>query len=69
MTYFCFIETARSTPHMEPLQADHPDQARAEAEALLAQHESARAAHVFLRDTLIASIEAAGRGPSEGRSR
>lgn len=48
MTYFCFIESSiLSVPHMEPLAAEDPDTAAAEAEALLAQHASGYAAHVF----------------------
>lgn len=48
MTYFCFIESSiLSVPHMEPLAADDPDAATVEAAALLAQHASGYAAHVF----------------------
>lgn len=48
MTYFCFIESdILSVPHMEPLMADDLDAAKTEAEALLAQHVSGFAAHVF----------------------
>lgn len=48
MTYFCFIESSiLSVPHMEPLAADDPHTAKIEAEALLKQHGSGYAAHVF----------------------
>ena len=48
MTYFCFIESSiLSVPHMEPLAADDPKAAAVEAAALLAQHASGYAAHVF----------------------
>ena len=57
MTYFCFIEsTLLSVPHMEPMAADDLDQARREAEALLAQHASGYAAHVFEGDDRIVTI-------------
>lgn len=57
MTYFCFIESnIMSVPHMEPLVADHLDAAKTEAEALLAQHASGYAAHVFEDDERVASI-------------
>jgi hypothetical protein len=49
MTYFCFIESRRhSVPHMEPLEADNPVDARMEADDLLDQHGSGIAAHVYL---------------------
>lgn len=48
VTYFCFIESdILSVPHMEPLMADDLAEAKAEAEALLRQHASGYAAHVF----------------------
>ncbi len=57
LTYFCFIESEiLTTPHMEPLMATTDEDARREAEALMAQHASAVAAHVLLGDRLIASI-------------
>lgn len=57
MTYFCFIESDILTiPHMEPLVADDLDAARLEAEALLEQHASGYAAHVFEDDERVASV-------------
>ncbi len=57
VTYFCFIESGiQSVPHMEPLAADDPHEARLEAEALLAQHASGYIAHVFEGDERVASI-------------
>lgn len=51
MTYFCFIESdILSVPHMEPLAAENLEAARDEAQALLAQHASGYAAHVFEDD-------------------
>lgn len=48
VTYFCFIESSiLSVPHMEPLAADDAHTAKIEAEALLKQHGSGYAAHVF----------------------
>lgn len=59
MTYFCFIECEiLAVPHMEPLDADDPDAAQAEARRLLAQHSSGIAAHVFSGDDRIYSIRA-----------
>ncbi len=56
-TYFCFIERdIIGTPHMEPLDADSEDQARAQAEALLSTHASGIAAHILLDDRRIATI-------------
>lgn len=64
MTYFCFIESDILTvPHMEPLIADDLDDARSEAEALLAQHASGYAAHVFEDGERLATISAEGRSP------
>ena len=57
MTFFCFIESnVLSVPHMEPLIADDLHEAKIEAEALLAQHVSGYAAHVFEDDEKVASI-------------
>jgi|JI7StandDraft_1071085.scaffolds.fasta_scaffold656333_1 hypothetical protein len=57
MTFFCFIESSiLSVPHMEPLLADDLHEAKIEAEALLAQHASGYAAHVFEDDEKVASI-------------
>ena len=59
MTYFCFIESdILSVPHMEPLVAPTADEARQEAEALLRQHASGVAAHVFAGEERIHSIRA-----------
>ncbi len=57
MTYFCFIESdILSVPHMEPLMAEELDDAKTEAEALLGQHASGYAAHVFEDDEKVATI-------------
>lgn len=57
MTYFCFIEsTILSVPHMEPLTAENLDDATLEAEALLDQHASGFAAHIFEDDERVGSI-------------
>lgn len=57
MTYFCFIESSiLSVPHMEPLMADELQEAKAEAEVLLAQHASGYVAHVFEDEQRVASI-------------
>ncbi|HYC98504.1 hypothetical protein [Brevundimonas sp.] len=57
MTYFCYIESEILTvPHMEPLDADDLDSAKLEAEALLEQHASGYAAHIFDDDDRIATI-------------
>lgn len=66
VTYFCFIESdILSVPHMEPLMAEELDDARAEAEALLGQHASGYAAHVFEDDEKVATIRRESRsGPA-----
>lgn len=57
MTFFCFIESSiLSVPHMEPLVADGIHEARIEAEALLNQHASGFAAHVFEDEERVATI-------------
>ena len=57
MTYFCFIESSiLSVPHMEPLAAEDPEGAAEEAEALLAQHASGYAAHVFADGRKIVTV-------------
>lgn len=61
MTYFCFIESEILTvPHMEPLLAEELDDAKAEAERLLAQHASGYAAHLFEDDEQVATIRSDG---------
>lgn len=58
-TYFCFIERdVMSTPHMEALEAETPEQALAQAEALLRTHASGIAAHVILDGRRIGSVRA-----------
>jgi len=62
MTYFVFIESEiLSVPHMEPLMAEGPHEARLEAEFVLAQHASGYAAHVFDDDEKVATIRRDGR--------
>lgn len=57
MTYFVFIESDILTvPHMEPIGADTLDEARDAAEALLGQHASGYAAHLFEDDERVATI-------------
>jgi hypothetical protein len=46
---------------MEPLMADDLDAARTEAEALLGQHASGCAAHIFDDDERVATIRAESR--------
>ncbi len=59
-TYFCFIEAeSLGMPHMEPLMAATDGDARREAEALLATHASAVAAHVLLGDRRVATVRKA----------
>lgn len=59
MTYFCFIESnILSVPHMEPLAADDPETAEQHARALLAQHASGIAAHVFAGEERILTVRA-----------
>lgn len=66
MTYFCFIEsTILSVPHMEPMAADGLDDAKLEAEALLAQHASGYAAHIFVDDDRVATLRRGDRSPSQ----
>ncbi|HEV7228854.1 hypothetical protein [Brevundimonas sp.] len=58
-TYFCFIERdLMGVPHMEALDAETPEQAMAQAEALLKTHASGIAAHVILDERRIGSIRA-----------
>lgn len=64
MTYFCFIEsTILSVPHMEPLAAEDLDEANLEAEALLEQHASGFAAHIFEDDEQVGGIRRRERSP------
>lgn len=66
MTYFCFIASdILSVPHMEPLMADDLDAAKTEAEALLAQHASGFAAHVFQDEERVATVSLE---PKSGRA-
>ncbi len=68
MTYFCFIESSiLSVPHMEPLIADDLDEAKLEAEALLEQHASGYAAHLFEDEERVATIRREDR-PARGGS-
>jgi hypothetical protein len=58
-TYFCFIERDLiGTPHMEALDAETPEQAMLQVEALLRTHASGIAAHVILEERRIGSIRA-----------
>jgi hypothetical protein len=57
VTYFCFIESSiLSAPHMEPLAAEDPGTAAAEAGMLLAGHASGYAAHVFADGQKIVTV-------------
>lgn len=57
MTFYVFIESNILTvPHMEPLMAEELDEAKSEAEALLALHASGYAAQVFEDDERVATI-------------
>lgn len=70
MTYFCFIESdILSVPHMEPLVAEANEDAKIEAEALLGQHASGYAAHVFEDDEKVATIRRERRVSSESGQR
>lgn len=65
LTYFCFIESSiLSVPHMEPLAADEPHTAKIEAEALLMQHGSGYAAHVFEGNRRVGTVRR-DRDPSD----
>lgn len=70
MTYFCFIESDILTvPHMEPLVAEDNEDAKIEAEALLGQHASGYAAHVFEDHEKVATIRRERRGSCESGQR
>ncbi|WGM30491.1 hypothetical protein [Brevundimonas sp. NIBR11] len=57
MTYFCFIELAgSSTPHMEPLDVASVEDAKAQAQRLLRDHASARAARIYLDEKEVAML-------------
>lgn len=57
MTFFVFIESEiLSVPHMEPLVSDDLNAAKTEAEAVLGQHASGYAAHVFKGEERVATI-------------
>lgn len=59
LTYICFVESdTLSVPHMEPLSALTPEEAREEARRLLGRHASGVAAHVYLGDKRIHSLQA-----------
>jgi hypothetical protein len=59
MTYFCFVESSLvGVQHMQPLEAESVDAARAEAEALMLHHASAYAAHIFAGDEHVLTIRA-----------
>lgn len=65
MTCFCFIESSiLSVPHMEALAASDLDQAKLEAGALLDQHASGFAAHVFEADERVVTVRREGRAPT-----
>jgi hypothetical protein len=69
VTYFCFIESdILSVPHMEPLLAEKLEDAKAEAEALLGQHASGYAAHIFEDDEKVATIRREGRSDAKSRT-
>lgn len=58
LTYYCFIDSRFSnTPHMEALDADSLEQAKAEARRLMSQHASAVAARIFLDDDEVAVLQ------------
>ena len=64
MTFFVFIESdILSVPHMEPLMAEELDDAKTEAEAVLEQHASGYAAHVFEDDEKVATLRRSRRSP------
>ena len=63
VTYFCFVESdILGVPHMEPLDADGPESALAEARVLIGRHASATAAHIFFGEDRIGTVtpDAAG---------
>lgn len=63
MAYLCFIESdILSVPHMEPLMAETLEDATLEAKALLVQHLSGFAAHIFEGDRRVGTVR---RGENE----
>jgi hypothetical protein len=57
VTYICFVESSiLSVPHMEPLSATSPAEAREEARRLLRQHASGVAAHIYIGDERIHTV-------------
>lgn len=57
VAYLCFIESdILSVPHMEPLMAETLEDATLEARALLAQHQSGFAAHIFEDDRRVGTV-------------
>lgn len=64
MIYFCFVEsTTTPVPHMEPIDVETPDQARLEAQRLLARHTSAQRVRIFLEDQELDTLRRAGLAP------
>lgn len=66
MTYFVYIDLASTNvPHMEPLDADCPMSATAQASMHLWAHASGTAAHIYEGDMCVASVirERAGSNP------
>lgn len=60
MTFFCFLASDYSdNAHMEPLDAETVEQAKAEATRLFSQHVSATAARIYLDTEEIAVVERA----------
>lgn len=62
VTYFCFLHSRpERTPHMEPLDADSVEEAKAQARRLLREHTSAHAARVYFGADEVAFLENEGR--------
>lgn len=58
MTYFCYVECSlTSVPYMEPLFADDPVEALAEAAAILRQHSSGYAAVITNGERQVARLQ------------
>jgi hypothetical protein len=59
LTFICFVESnVSAVPHMEPLTAMTPEEARNEALRLLRNHSSGVAAHVYAGDDHVYSVKA-----------